>query len=254
MHDNVIGNGLLGSACRENVNFEEGICWFASGVSNSSCNDAVEFEREHRLLEAVMNTHAYNKTLIYFSTCSISSSAPADPTPYIAHKTKMESLAAQHRDFYIFRLPQVVGQTPNPHTLTNYLCNAIIYKKKIKIQADAIRNIIDAHDVVKLASLAINQEIYLRSTINLANTRSYKVIEILQFLEKILKNSAEYEMVEGGTGYEIDTSIVERLIQLSDFRFDSEYTFRVLSKYYTTIPAMADSMIMLNQRGVLWNE
>ena len=232
MNNIIIGNGLIAREFNNCLKENLGLCIFASGVSNSTCKDTREFERENALLRSVMSNHAQGRTLIYLSTCSIYDLSQVNTSNYIVHKMAMESIVRTHPSYYIFRLPQVVGQANNPNTLTNFLKNSIISGRNILIQKFATRNIIDVHDVVKLACAIGASDGYLNNTINIANTKSDSVIDILKKMEEVLEKKANFELVESGYSYSIDTVIVNNIAKCCEISFDLYYTSRTLAKYY----------------------
>jgi len=114
----IIGTGLIAQAFIQHFEDDPNVIIFASGVSNSRENRSQAFLRERQMLIEALS---FQKMLVYFSTCSV-----CDPelqtSPYVMHKKEMEVFVAHSaKDYAIFRLPQVVGETPNPNTLTNYL-------------------------------------------------------------------------------------------------------------------------------------
>lgn len=233
MKNNVIGSGLLARAFL-NINYKlKDVVIFASGVSNSSCKIITEFERESLLLDSVIKSHAANKTLIYFSTCSIYDSTQNNSSLYIKHKLLMESRVKEHSKFIIFRLPQVVGLSSNPYTLTNFFSNSILSGNRIEIQRNAFRNIIDIEDLVRIAFYIVSENQYINHTLNIANNKSDKVIDILKIMEGILQKEAYYNLVDGGSSYEIDVNLCCKIAKILDISFDSCYTFRTLNKYYS---------------------
>ena len=121
----IVGNGLIASSFKSYFEDDPSVIIFASGVSNSAELDCEAFLRERKMLEEAL---ALDKYICYFSTCSVN-----DPellnSPYVAHKKEMEAVVSAAGDYAIFRLPQVVGKTPNPNTLTNYIYNQVTSEK-----------------------------------------------------------------------------------------------------------------------------
>jgi hypothetical protein len=67
----VIGSGLIARAFDPHTEALSGACIYAAGVSNSSCQDAREFERERQRLAAALASASSGGLFLYFSTCSI---------------------------------------------------------------------------------------------------------------------------------------------------------------------------------------
>jgi len=103
----IIGNGDIARV----LNDREGALFFASGVSNSQCNDKKQFEREWMLLYETVMFEDYG-CLFYFSTISVD----MIDTPYTRHKLEMESMVKDHATHYnIIRLGNISWGT-NPNT------------------------------------------------------------------------------------------------------------------------------------------
>jgi nucleoside-diphosphate-sugar epimerase len=129
------------------------------------------------------------------------------------------------------RLPQVVGRTPNPHTLLNYLYARIARGERFVLWSRASRNVIDCDDVraitVALLSTGAGGE-----TLNVANARSYPILEIVETLERVTNGHAVYDVVDRGGAWPIDVSRMMPLAAECGVRFDGSYLERVLRKYY----------------------
>lgn len=224
----VIGGGLLAKAFLVKYAENSDIVVFASGVANSRERDRAEFEREQELLLTALAT---KKRLIYFSTCSV-----YDPqltnSPYVQHKLRMEKLVTELRSNIVFRLPQVVGRTPNINTLTNYIYQKIKSGERFEVWKNAQRNIIDVEHVALIASEIMASDASIPSTINIAAARSISMAAIVDIFERITEKKANCSLIECGGSYEIDTSLCEEIAKSIDIHFDEEYPETVLQKYY----------------------
>lgn len=224
----IVGNGLLAQAFYKSFGGNEYITIFASGVSNSQELSAKNFLREELLLKQELNK---KKKIIYFSTCSVS-----DPTllnsPYVLHKIRMEKIIALNSmDYLIFRLPQIVGRTENPNTLTNFIYDNIKNSRKFKVYEAAKRNIIDVEHVAAIAELAIEIG-YSCCTINVANSKSISVLKIVQLFEEMLSITAVYDLLPGGSSYDIDVALCYELAKRINLVFDANYVESTIKKYY----------------------
>lgn len=227
----VVGNGLVATAVAKLPDSIVPVCYFASGVSNSSCCDPNEFDRERLLLQKTIAGLNSGSTFVYFSTCSIYETQ--SKSMYISHKIEMENIVSQRGNYIIFRLPQVVGLTDNKFTLTNYIANCIKYNKLIRVQKKAIRNIIDVEDVATLAMLIVNSCNYQNTIINIANPFYTRVVDLVAMLEVILCQKANCDFSDTGTAYPINTDIVQEFARAKRIDFGSHYVEKVLSKYYS---------------------
>ena len=226
----VIGNGLIARAFA-GYQADDQYLFFCSGVSNSMCQDPAEFEREKDLLSKSIIEHP-EKTLIYFSTCSI-----IDPSMrnsmYVKHKLALEyhiqSLAKQ---YYIFRLSNVVGHTANKSTILNFLFNAVKSGHSFQLWQNSTRNLIDVDHTALIVRAAIESGIGKQTIINIANPNSYDVLYIVSEIEQFLGTKAAYELVEKGEQFRIPIPEIEPVIKVLRIDFDHGYLRQLLTKYY----------------------
>lgn len=200
---------------------------FASGVSNSKCDDPLEFSRELNLLK---NTLKYNKRLIYFSTSSIYDSN-LNLSSYVNHKLKMEKfITLQFKDYVIYRLPNVIGITKNKNTLINYFVESILKGTTVNLYKYSTRYILDVDDVVKYVHLTKNIS---NSIINLNFNINYKVIDIWQKVENVLGKKGKSRIIEAGCDYKVDNSMLIsklREVEIPELN-DKDYLCRIINKY-----------------------
>jgi dTDP-4-dehydrorhamnose reductase len=226
----IIGRGMLATAFRVIAVARPGLVVHAAGVSNSRCEDPREFERERRALEQTIAAARDADCLAYFSTCSVDDPASRE-SAYVCHKLAMESLVRGHPRHLIVRLPQVVGRTPNPHTLLNFLRARIVRGERFAVWGLARRNVIDCEDVATLAAGAIDAGLRGR-TLNIASTRDHSLIEIVQAIERVTDGHAVYDVIPRGGTYAIDVDPIRPFIAAAGIRFDQAYLENVLRKYY----------------------
>lgn len=227
----IIGSGLLALAFSPTFATRPDICIYAAGVSNSSCNDPAEFERERvRLTEALRQNTAAD-VFVYFSTCSILDPESAQ-MPYVQHKLAMEDLVARHPGHLVLRLPQVVGKTPNPHTLLNFLHARISRSESFPLWIKARRNIIDVADVAAIGTCLIQDRTLRNETLNLAAPTSYALPDIVRALENCVGKHAIYKPLDRGGEYPIDIQAIQPALAASGVKFGPNYLERVIEKYY----------------------
>lgn len=227
----LIGSGLLAKAFANPFSQRDDVCIYAAGVSNSSCTDVQEFERERQLLSEALVKAKHVGVFVYFGTCSV-----ADPearnSPYVQHKLAMEQLVVAHPRHLILRLPQVAGKTPNPHTLLNFLYARVSRSEAFNLWSRAKRNIIDIDDVAAIASQFIENDSVRNVTINIANPISYSMIVIVGAMERAVGKRALYYVVERGSEYTIDASAILPVLVSAGVKFGSDYLDKVMGKYY----------------------
>lgn len=224
----IVGNGLIAKAFRPHHEHDPGLVVYASGVSNSRETRAAEFLRERTMLQEAI---ARAPVLLYFSTCSIGDPELAD-TAYVAHKKAMEALVREARRFAIFRLPQVVGRTGNPNTLTNYLHQKVASGEPFQVWANARRNLIDVDDVATLVRFLLQDGWAEGRTIDLATPVYVSIADLVGVFETVLGRRANYSLVAAGGAYPIDTSIAVEAAKACGVRFDGTYVRLLVEKYY----------------------
>jgi len=224
----IIGNGLVANTfnCFKN---NQDFLIFASGVSNSKEIRKEVFCREkNTLLEALKANN--NRTFIYFSSSLVNNRKCT--SDYAKHKRAMEFLVSKHERHYIFRLPNLVGKTNNPYTLTNFLYYKLIHNEQFSIWDGAYRNLLDVDDLLKMVIFVIEREIYLNQTLELNNTEDYSILEIIDVFERVLDKKAHFkiEKNEGNTTY--NKLLAYKILQFIDISFDEFYLLRLVGKYY----------------------
>lgn len=207
------------------------VCIYAAGVSNSACKDVSEFARERLRLETALQQAQQLDAFVYFGTCSVGD-PEAQHTAYVQHKLAMEQLAATHPRYLILRLPQVAGITPNPHTLLNYLYAHIARSEAFRLWRKAKRNIIDVDDVASIAIQLIEDPAARRLTVNIANSSSDTMPDIVTAMEHVVGKRAIYEAVDRGSEYAIDTRAILPLLDKAGVKFGDDYLERIIGKYY----------------------
>lgn len=226
----IIGRGMLARTFSAYAECDD-VVVLAAGVSNSSETRPEAFEREIRLVEQVIASIG-NRLLVYFSTCSI-----YDPdvvgTPYVRHKNSVEQIVRDRVASYsLFRLPQVVGRSANSTTLVSFLYNSIVMQQPIDVWDNAYRYIIDAEDVARIVSYAVDKKMFRNSTVNVAS-RPYRVADLVKILEELTGKKAVSKHINKGACYGIDTTGIKPLLEQMGIEFGPNYLKSVLAKYYS---------------------
>lgn len=103
----VIGNGDIASVLPESD-----LLFFASGVSNSQCEDEAQYRREvDLLLGQPRDAH-----IVYFGSLAVFYS----DTRYTRHKLDMEATVRENFPHYTIMRIGNITWGDNPHTLINY--------------------------------------------------------------------------------------------------------------------------------------
>ena len=226
----IVGNGLLAKSFMHYKD-DNNILIFASGVSNSTSPTKLDCSREQKLLENTieMNMH---KTIIYFSSCDIANDK-LNENPYYIHKNNMELIVkSQSKNYYIFRLPQVIGKGGNKNTLMNFLVNSIKNRSEFTLYKQTFKSIIDITDVIKMCDYIIDNNLYKSQIINIINPNYISVESIVKEIETFLKIAANYntKLVVNNPNY--DVNISKEISKEILIDFDVNYLSKILFKYY----------------------
>lgn len=231
----IVGSGLLARGFAPYFGASVRDCVYAAGVSNSTCTDAREFDREEHRLRAAIADYRSADLFVYLGTCAANGhGAPA--TPYIAHKIRMETITRTHPSYLILRMPQVAGHTTNPHTLLNFLFDRISRGERFQVWTRARRNIIDIEDAVRIAAALAIGETARRECINVANVSDALAPEIVDVMARVIGREPVCDRLDRGDDYPIDTTRTRAAMARSGVVFGAGYLERVIRKYYATMP------------------
>lgn len=121
----IVGKGNVAAALKD-VDTDDDIIFFASGVSDSSCVDVDEFDREERLLMK----QDRNKHLVYFSSLSRYRS----DSEYNKHKRRMEFMVTDQFPFYTIVRVEVITWGRNETTIHNVFRKKIANAEEVQIR------------------------------------------------------------------------------------------------------------------------
>jgi nucleoside-diphosphate-sugar epimerase len=226
----VVGNGMMAKAFGEFAS-DDSVIIFASGVSNSKEEDPALYKKETDLLHKYSNN---NSLLVYFSTCSIFDPKLRD-SKYVRHKLATENYISSHfSSFWIIRLPNVIGPSCNPHTMTNFLHHAIRNGIEFKLQENAYRYFIDVEDVQSVIGKAIRHRALPRGKYNLFYPHAFRVKDLVHCIEKHEEKKAFYQSLripDEAYGIELSPEL-EPFLSFNGKQPD-EYLKKALLKYYS---------------------
>ena len=228
----IYGSGLIATSFKK-YKYNEKFIFFASGISNSQESNLLEYNKEVNLLKRALTKKKINEIFVYFSTCSI-----YDPTLknslYVKHKLKIENIIKNYDNFYIFRLPNVVGKTTNNFTLINNLIYKLKNNLKITVLSEATRNIIDILDVVRIVDLILESDDAKNRIINIANKYNNKVIDIILYLFAMYDCKTDLLLKKSliKSSYPINIKYIKKYLILAKIKFCNNYYKKILDKYY----------------------
>jgi len=226
----IIGNGQMAKVFQKNCNLNN-VVIFASGVSDSSCNDLKEFKREENLLLQVLNQNK-DKRFVYFSSCALSA-VDYKLNEYYWHKQNMENLIKENsNNYYIFRLPQVFGNLTRHKTLVNFFYTSIINGKKFNVYDKAYRYVVEINDVKRFVEIFLLFSGERNIIIDFANPFRYKVLDIVKILEVLLNKKAKYDLIYKEDGYILKFKEMNSFLEKFsiDFEFGESYLYNKLRK------------------------
>jgi nucleoside-diphosphate-sugar epimerase len=227
----IIGNGLVANMF-SSYKIDD-VMIFASGVSNSSEISEFEFQRERLLLlDSIKNNT--EKKIIYFSSCGVIDKNNYE-IAYYKHKLNMEKIVKKSKNYLIIRLPQLLGRkgnTYNKNTIINNFVEKILSGEVIKIQSKASRYVIDINDVCVFVKNY--HHLFSNSILDFANPVNYKAEEIFKIIATVFRvNDAPYEIVDGGSSYELDLEYLSSLEPSGlVFNFGHSYLQTCLKRSY----------------------
>lgn len=224
----IIGNGLIARGFASRYANDDGIVIFASGVSNSAETGAEAFLREKSML---MDALAMGRKLLYFSSCGLISSSEL-LRPYMRHKAEMEDAVLASGQGLVLRLPQVVGNTTNPNTLTNFLRDRIVLHEPIDVWIKAERNLIDIDDVVAIITDFLRFWPSNHRVLTIAAGKSTPIPEIVAAMEDALGIRAIKRIVDAGEPLPVDSTIVLETARRLQIDLENDYVRRIIGKYY----------------------
>jgi nucleoside-diphosphate-sugar epimerase len=228
----IIGNGLIAKAFKNSTIDHSNLIIFASGVSNSKEIRLEEYERELKLLTEVINQEEHKK-LIYFSSCSVSSTNESE---YNKYKGRIELFIQEVVDNYlILKLPNVVGKAANNNQLINYFYNSLLNQRKIILNTDCIRHLIDVVDLPSIVELLVKLEPKSK-IINVAFNNGVNVDKIINYLESAVGITFNnLKKIQNGNDYCIDNQIfIKHIENLNIYNTNPEL---IIKKYYTNYEA-----------------
>jgi nucleoside-diphosphate-sugar epimerase len=227
----VIGRGTMAQAFSDFTDNNDFLI-FASGVSNSKETNQEAFTREMNLLQETLR-HYPHLHIVYFSTCSVYDSEEQE-SAYVQHKLATEQFIEQTTLHYtIFRVSNVVSSTLQHATIFSYLAHHIKNNLPFKLWKNAYRNILGVEDIKKIITYLLTQpKLSHNQIINIANIRSYAVLDIVKTMEAYFARKGQYELIERGKYFEIDTSLVQNIAPKLGITFDKNYLHQLLKTHY----------------------
>lgn len=230
MTNDIVGKGMLAKAFEKSLSNE--CIFFCSGVSNSQETDITQFNREEFLLNKYLSNR--KKIFVYFS--SVLASKPN--TPYLLHKKRMEDIISKKsKNFIILRLPQVVGESLN-NTLLPGLIKSILRNEVINVYSNAMRNLIDVEDVVRIFDLLYKHKIK-NMTVDICAKYDIQPIILVNLIANELFKSVNLVEINKESLQICDFTFLNNYLDKNDHLRNHNYADSVAKKYIKKIADMA---------------
>lgn len=221
----VVGNGLIAKTLDIFKDIPD-VAIFASGVSNSREVNSSAFEREKKLILSQNR----DRPIIYFSTCSIFD-VVAQQTMYVKHKIAMENLVRYNfNEFKIVRLPTMISNSNNPHTLFNHILNKINLGEEVTVVRNAFRYFLDVDDLKIIIPLIIKTD--RNYSINVTYGNVMTVLSIVEIISALLNREVKINLVNGGVPLHINNLAFKQLLFENNINlYSDEYNINCIKKY-----------------------
>lgn len=224
----ILGTGLIANAFLNSDFYHKCYVVFASGVSNSSCEDINEYKREYNLLKNTISSNV-DKSLIYFSTTSIHT---GKDSLYVEYKRKAERYIKKNcNEYLILRLPNIVGKSSNKSQLLPYFYDKLQKEEQITIDPTLKRYLVDVEDLPKIVK-TLSSYVELKHIVDVYFSNEITVFNLVNYLQEI--SGKKYSEVHFKYGYEdslqektLFRAIVEDKLDL----FNSD-PYKIIKKYY----------------------
>ncbi|WP_137168124.1 NAD(P)-dependent oxidoreductase [Salinimonas lutimaris] len=224
----IYGNGQIAKEFKKcNI---DNLTIFASGVSNSRCEDKTEFSRERNLLLKALEESPLESLFVYFSSAALSL-GQGEVNDYYTHKLSMEYIIkSSGKRFLILRIPQLFAGYKKHPTLINYLIEKVLKEEMFDLQTKATRYLVDVKDIVAFTKYFHSCESEFNNRIlDFANPYCYEIKEIVSDIERIYSKKARYNEVNEGMQYNLDLDYLNDLDIFSDF--GRNYFYERLNTY-----------------------
>jgi len=229
---NIVGSGFLANQFKQYSNLinKLNICIYVSGVSNSLCINRKFLDRDFNRIKNFIKL-INNQKLVYISTCTIFDPS-RNKSKYIKNKIKIEKhIRKKVSNYTIIRLPELVGVSKNKNTLTNFLYNNILNSKKFVAYVNSKRNLLDVNDAIKLCFFFLNYS--NKKIINIANLKSYNVVDIISIFKNILEILPIYEPKNiKFSNFKLKNSINKNILKKNKIIINKHYLNKIIKKYY----------------------
>ena len=204
---------------------------YIEGINNyNTCSDEELIYEENAVKLAILNNP--DAIFVYFSSCRILNPNLAESS-YVIHKIRIENLIQKiSKNFWIFRLPQIIGLSNTNTSIINYLIDNIYNSKTFELLKYEERNLIDIDDVYDIVCKVLNGAKSFNKVINIASTHQTDTKELIKIIENFLQAKSKLTTICEDQNFEIDISYIKPILIELDINFNGDYIRTALIKYF----------------------
>jgi len=223
----VVGNDAIALRFSE-YKIQNKYLFFSDGVLEHSRNENTILKEQQTLLKELIQKNP-EKTIIYFSSCTLQNKALHENI-FCAHKLRMEeTVTSLSKEFVIFRLPETTAYETG--SLFHKIGEAIRMRKEVKFKVPENINLTDPDEIYIAVSQCILEESLRNKTINIANPHLISVSEIVKLFEKFFLKKSRCQFTFQKNKYHADLREIQELFQKRKILFEPETAKIALDKY-----------------------
>lgn len=226
----ILGDGMIAKALSKYDH--ENILFMAFGVSDSKNTDISAYDRESLMIRNYVEKYN-DKIIVFFSTFSINDPLRKDDL-YVSRKRLNERYILDHAKRYlILRVSNIVGNTGNSKNIFNFLYQNIRLGNPFTLWANCKRNLLTTHDFGKIVNHILTNELEsrLNTIINVTNSKSVTIREIVEAIEKHLDKKGIYTIEDFEDTYPIIDEKYSEWFKV--FNIDQDgYIDTILAKFF----------------------
>ena len=228
----IFGNGMIATELKKS-NYFDNFNIIVKGVSNSNENSEKEYIRQELEILKCIDEIKKKSDL---KTVYISSILTGGENIYFQKKKEIEFLLKKNiDDLVIVRLTNVVGFNQNKANIFRYFQQQIKNGKCVRVNINAIRNIIDVQDVAEIIKLIVagkfeNYEYEIGFNENISALHLAKIIEKYYYNEQLVQ---EYPGDFSSNGIIDVNQYVKEYFEKKAVNLES-YILNLLRKYEST--------------------
>ena len=103
-------------------------------------------------------------------------------------------IVKKSKNYLIIRMPEIIGRSKNPYTLTNFFFKKITKNKKFLLFKNSKRNLLEVNDATKNTIKIIKLYKNKNRIVNLLNKEFYTPLKIIKTFENILNKKANFKI------------------------------------------------------------